>query len=713
MSEPLFLHITDAHITGDGVPLPLDDHKTKIPKINQDTRESALRRLLSRLAERLDGEGRHLDAVIFTGDAAERGNLAGHAALRNIILETLAKVGIVAEKIVATPGNHDVPRGTDPGSAERYASFIAAWRDAGCVTPWLDGIDDEQSLADRHRLIGPGNTWAIFPINSANWSHTTSLLQSPLKEIWEQIPKLVKDAERAELTRQLEGLIRFDMARVSPEQLEMLRTIINTTPGPTTGEQIRVAAIHHHLRTPSLHEEVKPFADFTNLELLRQTLRDRRIDVVLHGHKHQRAAQRELIYDTRGENPRRTLIVSGGSFDERDNADAVRTLKLEGLPWTPAAQISRFSLLRSGTELQSEDDKPIPLWRPIETDTGSITLQGNDLDTVYHRACELARKDSTLIIDLDLPNAAPAGIPSEYPAPSSLEGPARNRWFDELAGWWQERHSRLENRVPYHHGSRLHRYGGVLDQVGRVTALLKRKASSRAIAMLIDPMRDFRPDGSDEENFASFCLVQFRKRDVGNGKYVVDAIAYYRAQEFRRWWPINVAELRALQICICAGSPMTPGRITTVTADARASGRKPTEVSVPIIDRWLDQHPGRLFLLAAHLSGNAGSETSANREEVVNGWMQSLEEFEEATKEYNADGVPLAIEGLQALASYIEALEPIDGNLRDFLTSLRGLENANRTYESSKKQAADFARWGALPHIQQLRDRSGKLLGMT
>ena len=131
----------------------------------------------------------------------------------------------------------------------------------------------------------------------------------------------------------------------------MLRTIINTTPGPTTGDQIRIAAIHHHLRTPSLHEDVKPFADFTNLELIRQTLRDRRIDVVLHGHKHQRAAQRELIYDAKGENPRRTLIVSGGSFDERDNADAVRTLALEGLPWTPAAQIPqtvRAIAIRSG-----------------------------------------------------------------------------------------------------------------------------------------------------------------------------------------------------------------------------------------------------------------------------------------------------------------------------------------------------------------------------
>lgn len=714
MSEPLFLHITDTHITGKGEPLPWDDHKVDIPQIDQTTREKELALLLARLAERLSKEDRQLDAVIFTGDAAQRGDLDGHSALLAIILANLADVGITAEKIIATPGNHDVPRGTEPASIERYKSFIETWRDAGCITPWLDGINTGTLEPDHHRLVGPDNAWAIFPINSANWSHTNSILAAPLKDVWSKIPGLVEDPEQAvRLKQQLDGLIRFDMARVSDDQLEKLRTIVDTTPLSPTGHQVRIAAVHHHLRTPSLREEVKPFVDFTNLELLRQTLRERRIDIVLHGHKHTHAAQRELIYDANDENPRRVLIISGATFDESKESDAVRTVNLQGLPWTPAVKISRFGLLRAGTELLSKDDDPISLWRPIEAGTGSITVQGDDFDTVYHRACELARKDTTLIVDLDLPSGAAAGIPSEYPAPPSLEGAARDRWFEELARWWQAQHSRLERRVPYHHGSRLNRYGGVLDQIDRVTTLLKGKPSSRAIAILIDPLRDFQPDGGNKENFASFCLVQFRKRDLGLGNFAVDIIAYYRAQEFRKWWPINVAELRALQLNVCKGTRMVPGRITTITADARASGTKPTEVLVPIIDRWLDQHPGRLFLLAAHLAGDASGELGPNREEVIHGWMQSLEEFDEATREYNDDGVPFAIEGLDALASYIAAIEPVGEDLKAFLSALRGLEKANRAYQDTKKERADFENWGARPHLERLRTLSPKLLGLT
>lgn len=713
MHNPLFLHITDAHITGKGEALPWDDHKVTFPKIDQPTREKELTHLLKRFAERLDSEQRTLDAVIFTGDAAQRGDLNGHAALLNIILTTLEGAGISAERIVATLGNHDVPRDTEPSSRERYKVFVEIWRKAKCITPWLDGIDEGELEAEKHRLIGPQNAWAIFPINSANWSHSRSLLKSPLKDIWDKIPELAPDAEQQAVKQQLDTMLRFDMARISDEQLERIRTIVDTTPQPLAGEQIRIAAIHHHLRTPSLREEVKPFADFTNLELLRQTIRERSIDVVLHGHKHAHAAQRELIYDTNDSNPRRVLIVSGATFDENHETDAVRTIELTGLPWIPAVQISRFGLLRAGMALKINADDPISLWRPLETDEGSITIQGNDLDTVYHRACELARKDTTLIVDLDLPASTPARIPAEYPAPPSLEDAARGRWFDELAEWWQSRQSRLEERVPYHHGSRLSRYGGVVDQIARVTKLLERKASSRAIAILIDPMRDFTADGGDEENFASFCLVQFRKRDLGSGKSVVDAIAYYRAQEFRKWWPINVAELRALQLGVCTGSGMTPGRITTVTADARASGKKPTEVLVPIIDRWLDQHPGRLFLLAAYLAGAANGDLGSNRDDVARGWMQSLDEFEEATREFNEDGVPLAIEGLEALRSYLEAIEPVHDELKAFLTALKGLEDANRAYQATPKKKADFKIWGARPHLEKLRELSPKLLGIT
>lgn len=714
MTAPLFLHITDPHITGEGVPLERDDFKIKIPKIEHGSREAALDLLLSRLAEQLQSEQRELDGVIFSGDAAERGKLSGHAALRDIILNRLGNVGVSPANIVATPGNHDVPRTTAPSSAERYEAFIGAWRNAGCKTPWLDGIDDITRLdPDQHRLLGADNSWVIYPINSANWSHATSELEPPLSEIWEKIPKLLGDGhpDAAKLANQLQSLIRYDMARVSDEQLEAFRTIVSSTPPATLGSQLRLAAIHHHLRAPSLHEEVKPFADFTNLELLRQTLRERMIDVVLHGHKHQHAVQPELIYDTDGLNPRRVMIISGASFDGRKEADAVRLIGLGKLPWTPEIELTRVALPRAGTELKSKLESPISLWRPLEPSSGSITIQGSDLDDVYHRAVELASgeaKGTTLVVDLDLPAASHAGIPVNYPAPQSLDAPGRVQWFDELAGWWQERHSRLEERVPYHHGSRLHRYAGVFDQVDRVRKLIERKASSRAIAILIDPLRDFMPDADDAENFASFCLVQFRKRDIGEDKSAIDVVGYYRAQEFLRWWPINISELRALQLAVCDGKKRVPGRISTITSEARAIGRSPTEVSVPVIDRWLDQHPGRLFLLATYLTCGK-VENEATRDDVVSGWTQSLEDFEFAAEHFNEDGVPLAIDGLATLMCYIEALKP-SGQLREFVDALDALRKANIAYLGTKQRSKDFDNWGALPHIRQLRKLSAALL---
>jgi hypothetical protein len=96
--------------------------------------------------------------------------------------------------------------------------------------------------------------------------------------------------------------------------------------------------------------------------------------------------------------------------------------------------------------------------------------------------------------------------------------------------------------MPFIHGSRLRRYGGKINQVDRVIKLLKTKASTRALAVLIDPFRDFTADGVDEE-FASFCLVQFKRRELGGAQRAVDVIAFYRAQEFARWWPINIAEI--------------------------------------------------------------------------------------------------------------------------------------------------------------------------
>src|SRR5262249_3862262 len=150
-----FLQITDAHVAGVGTEFRRDDHKVEIPGIAQDTREGVLELLFGRLAGRLRSEDCTLDGILFSGDAQNRGLPGGHEKLLTLILKHFGPLGITPDKIVPSPGNHDVPRGTGPGSKERYAPFTSVWGKAGCVVPWLDGIDAPPAAGTDgpHRLL--------------------------------------------------------------------------------------------------------------------------------------------------------------------------------------------------------------------------------------------------------------------------------------------------------------------------------------------------------------------------------------------------------------------------------------------------------------------------------------------------------------------------------------------------------------------------------
>lgn len=242
------------------------------------------------------------------------------------------------------------------------------------------------------------------------------------------------------------------------------------------------------------------------------------------------------------------------------------------------------------------------LWESARTEGGPAIIQGSDLDEVYASACEVAGSDcehGTLVVHLDLPTSRDGRLPlpRDYPLPEVMNDEQRQKWLAELVAWWQLDRSSLEHRMPFVHGARLRRYRGKIDQIARIKKLLKKKASTRAVAVLIDPFRDFTTDGEHEE-FASFCLVEFKRRDAGLPKPEIDAITFYRAQEFARLWPVNIAELRHLQLEICDELACSPGRITTITADARTHSRSPTQVAMPIIDRWLDQAPEKIHALA-------------------------------------------------------------------------------------------------------------------
>ena len=709
MTEPTtFLHLTDTHVSSDGVPFAWDDQKVAIPGNPPPTREEVLTLLLQRLAERLASQNRVLDGVLFSGDAQSRGAPGGHELVLDLVLEHLKPFGITPDRIVATPGNHDVPRDSMPSSVERYQDFVRAWRDRGCVVPWLDGIDSMplSAATERHRLVAADQTWAIFPVNTSNWSHVTSTLPKPLSDVWEKIPDLVAGGDAAKATalrEQLQALARYDMARVSKQQLEVLRSLVAATPQPEEGRQLRIAVMHHHLRAPSLREELKPFADISNLEQVRAFLKGSGIGLALHGHKHEHAAYFDHIYGPDGEDLHRTLVISGATFEVGREADAARLITVTGLPHVPEVMIEPLSLPRAGAPSRVHPQLRRRLWAShaasaeavVIAPGAPITVEGSDLDEVYERARVIARDDGRrgmLIVHLDLPDDDEAlPLPRRYDTQDAVAGTERAAWLRELVGWWQLDRTQLEKRIPYLHGARLRRFGGKINQIERIIRLLRTKESTRAIAVLIDPFRDFTPDGTSEE-FASFSLVEFRRRDSAAGRIVVDAIAFYRAQEFERWWPINVAELRTLQREICEELGYKPGRITTIAADARTISRSPTQVAMPIVDRWLDQAPARLHLLADALVHQRiqGHEQS----EAVGNWHRSLGELRAATNAFNTDGIPVAIEGLATLAAYLEATAlETDEPLRALARALADLAHLNASFEASQRGKADFDRW--------------------
>ena len=47
----------------------------------------------------------------------------------------------------------------------------------------------------------------------------------------------------------------------------------------------------------------------------------------------------------------------------------------------------------------------------------------------------------------------------------------------------------------------------------------------------------------------------------------------------------------------------------------------------------------------------------APQKDAIRGWQNALSELETAAKEYNPDGIPVAIEGLEMLASYLEVAD--------------------------------------------------------
>ena len=137
----------------------------------------------------------------------------------------------------------------------------------------------------------------------------------------------------------------------------------------------------------------------------------------------------------------------------------------------------------------------------------------------------------------------------------------------------------------------------------------------------------------------------------------MNCTAYFRKQEVRYWWLVNLAEISELQREICDALSqrrnvpefrnIRPGSITTIAARAHA-GQSPPKVQVPRIDRYYSLSRERLVAMVNSLVWDH----MPDREGYADEWLRLFFELN-PPETPDRDGLAIAQEGLKYLRDEI------------------------------------------------------------
>lgn len=712
----LILHIADLHLVAPESSPPIDDHKAGlVPAGARRTHHQALHLTMSRLGDTLVKDGRELDAIVVTGDIADKNNEGGYRAFLTLI-EALGQAKPEPGRIVVLPGNHDVKRGLRAGDRLRYSQFVRFIRKKRFVTPWFTGLDPTPIPtvdAKKHLLDLDGIQ--IIPIDSSGYSQVK--LDLGLSDgFWTHVEAAF--AGTPDL-RALKGLEIADAARVSGIQLEQVRDLLSRV---SAGRRpLRIVATHHHLLPVSLGEEIKPFESLTDLALLREFLRDQEVSLVLHGHKHTEFTYVDHIqgHGIDAGPPSDVRVLSGAAASGLlSQTDVLRLLDVE--PETGIVNVQRVPIAVPGARFSISNPEPLSFPRPggpiVSETPGSIVINGTRVELVYHQLiarlvnrsgeadhviCRI--EDSPELADIAklYPGFSP-GVDQSEPEVSKQ----RLEQFQDLVKWWQFPNAPLSpwEQPGFTHGNRIQRFNGHLNQLEEaIKTLAQDHGTTRGIVVLLSPEAD--KISQQEVPFPSFCLVQFKisGNRISGAPPTLDCTAYFRKQEMRYWWLVNLAELASLQRTVCESlrtrkgqdelRGIQPGPITTIAARAKAE-RTPPKVQVPRIDRYYSLSRERLFgmvnaLLWEHIPG---------REQYAHDWMELFVELK-PPETSDPDGLAIPHEGIKYIREEIEQhLESLqfqgDQQLSELRHVLDQLPAANREFALlQQKEDADSSKY--------------------
>ncbi len=661
------LHLTDLHLGDrDAHRTSIDDKTSSTAAAHEGTRLTALKETLTALAA---GMSSPPDCVVISGDITTADATSGYKRLEEV-LDALGAKRPSPDRIAVVPGNHDVDWAANPGRASKYTRFKKYAVGMSYVTPLLEGVHLNADGTARSATAVPNaapspilelDDIVVVAVNSSNFCGTRPELTTKQQKFLDSYLDAASDRAAAEADMEKLGV--FDMARISTGQLQMLTNELAKVKGD---ERIRICVLHHQLTPVSDCEEIKPFETITNLGQFREWLVQHRFSVVLHGHKHESALLWDYLPpadDPLG--PPVRVLVSAGPSPQYSNDPVGRILELgavDGRPFVPGAphaRITTFNACRTGgaptkkiDEVALDRESPQPAADNAFTVIRSASVQ-DAYEQLRHRVRRAQGHLHNVMCIVD-ESASATRLPDGYEADKD--------WLNDTVRWWQLPSSRLvaEGRAPFNHGERL--YGGG----NPLRAAAKQLGSTKAMVCLVRPDEPTRG-----AKFPAFVAVQLVQRQTPDG-LVVDCVGIFRKQELKHWWPVNMAELHAVQLEVIEHSNETVrpgvGRLISFAVEALDEDVRP-QLAGTVLDRHADLAPDRLAELAFYAYLGAPDDAVVGTSELWKGAFADLADAE------TDEGLPSL--GLQELVRYARLLQgygPTDQGelLRDALKDLLG-----------------------------------------
>lgn len=701
----LILHLSDLHLLPRGADEEIGDYKSKfVPIQHRQMKQDLLVNTLRGIRDKLTDDGDDLDAIVISGDITTHGKRGGLDLLPSLLAELGVKLPS-PDRIVVVPGNHDVAYRSALSSPKRYKNFLEAVRAQGYVTPLLEGIDEEGTKSSVVVL----DDVVICAMNSADYAGALEPIDARVQA---QVAALASATDApTELLEAFADLRLVDAARINAIQMRHAADQLKTV--DPEHRRVRIVTFHHQLQPVTLSEELKPYESFSNQAEIQAFLRSAEVDVILHGHKHSAALlELGLASLTTPEAPlHQCWVVSVGTVGAQVGAghEVAKLLRIDA-PHRLTRTMTVYSVpaLTSAGRLEKLTAKHAVVASPTMAPSSARQIVGRTISDVHEQLEIDAFRESlhgplTCIVEEPASDAPP---PDSYPPVPPIADVAA--WFHGQVAWWQS-HTLAEGK-PFTHGDYIRRWRGIHDQLGQVIAVLQSSPnSSRALITLYDPGRL----SARESTYPSFSVLHFKLRD-----HKLEVIAFFRKQEMRYWWAINMTEIASLQAEVAAAlsrssRPVKAGPIITVSAEAVFSDVLP-KVAVPVLDQFAWGNSAEIARIAMAVY----DEHMPQRASVLTDACRFLEELM-PPEEMPADGPYVSVAGPAKLLDLLNAIATSYPSTNDQVTSFvarldalvekhrsgRDLEGGDRPNEYPAWAAASRVHLETL--VSQLRQMAG------